>query len=277
MILLADLATSLLGWSAAGLAVIVTIAALMYLGGPLLIYFTHRQSARPNLVPFKPGVTPLPADVDQFFHSTSWALAQQGFEIASGMFLPSQVESVVVALIYLVNRQEQDGVVAVAMHNKTPGMQTTMFHTEFVTRYRDGRVIQTNNAQPLSAFPVPPECTNSYLPSVRDPVELYRLHQAICRREGTGPKLLKLDAEFGGDAIKYMAAAILEELEAAAKAGYMRLDAAGATYKPTLKGAVLMTYGELWPYKGSRLRRRANRERELLAELACEAAAARAG
>jgi hypothetical protein len=99
-------------------------------------------------------------------------------------------------------------------------------------------------------------------------VELYRLHQAVCRRLGSGQKLLPLDEQFGGDAVRYMADSIVEELEAAVAAGYMRLDKAAGTYKPTPKGALLMTYGELWPMKGFRLRRRLQRERELLAELA---------
>jgi hypothetical protein len=270
MMLLADLLTSTLGWACAGLVLVAGIMGLMYVGGPLLIYFTHRQAARPNLVSFKPGVTPLPADVDQFFHSTSWALAQQGFEIVTGMFLPSQVENVVVALIYMVNRQERDGAIGVALHNKAPGMNTTMFHTEFVTRYKDGRVVQTGNAQTLSAFPTPPECVNSFFPSVSDPVELYRLHQALCRRHGGGQKVLKLDEQCGGDCLRYMIESILEELDAATKAGYMQLDSAAGVYKPTVKGAILMTYGELWPYKSVRIRRRLSRERELLAELAYE-------
>lgn len=259
----------------AGLSVVALIAALMYLGGPLLIYFTHRQAARPHLVAFKPGVTPLPADVDQFFHHTSWALAQQGFEIVTGMFLPSQVENLVVALIYMVHRQELDTVIAVAMHNQAVGMSATMFHTEFVTRYRSGCVVQTANAQALNAFPVPPQCFNSYFPSIRDPVELYRLHQAQCRIHGSGPKLLKMDEQFGGDPLAYMASALVEELDAAVSAGYMQLDAAASQYRPTLKGAVLMTYGELWPMKGVRLRRRANRERQMLADLAYHATIAR--
>jgi hypothetical protein len=255
------------------LSLVAALAAFMYLGGPLLIYFTHRQPARPNLVPFKPGITPLPADVDQYFHATSWALAQQGFEIITGMFLPSQVENLVVALIYMINRQEQDTAIAVALHNKTPGMTSTMFHVEFVTRYRDGRLVQTTNAQPLSAFPPPPQCVNAFLPSVQDPAALYRLHQAQCRRHGSGSKLIKLDEQFGGDATAYMAGALVEELDAAVAAGYMRLDAAAGQYRPTPQGAVLMTYGELWPLKGVRLRRRANRERDLLAELSYDASA----
>src|SRR5688572_30221631 len=130
-----------------GLALLAIVAALVYIGGPLLIYFSHKQTARPNLVPFQPGVTPLPADVDQYFHATSWALAQQGFQIVTGIFLPSQVENVIAALIFLVNRQENDAAVCVALHNNAPGMMQTQFHAEFATRYRDGRVIQTNNAQ----------------------------------------------------------------------------------------------------------------------------------
>ena len=270
MMLLADLQMLVL----VGLAIVGTIAALMYFGGPVLIYFTHRQAARPNLVAFKPGVTPLPADVDQFFHTTSWALAQQGFEIVTGAFMPSQVENVVAALIFLVNRQEQHAAVAIAIHNKTPGAATTIFHTEFVTRFHDGRVVQTNNAQPLNAFPVPPQCTNSYLPSVYDPAELYRLHQALCGRQGSSRKVLPLLDHYGGDALRYLVDAIIEELEAAAAAGYMRLDSAGGVYRPTPQGALLMTYGELWPMKGIRLMRRKQRERKLLAELAQETSAA---
>ncbi|MCI0361674.1 MAG: hypothetical protein L0211_24585, partial [Planctomycetaceae bacterium] len=251
-----------------GLFLVAIVAAIVYIGGPILIYASHRQSARPNLVPFQPGATPLPADVDQYFHTTSWALAQQGFEIVTGMFLPSQVENVVVALIFLVNRQEKDAAVCVAMHNNAPGMFQTVFHLEFATRYRDGRVVQTNNAANLNAFPIPPECTNSYLPSVIDPVQLYRVHQAVCRRQGGGQKVLKLDEQFGGDAVRYMTDAIIEELDAAAKAGYMRRVESEGVYRPTLMGALKMTYGELWPYKGVRLRWRAHRERQLLAELA---------
>jgi len=65
-----------------------------------------------------------------------------------------------------------------------------------------------------------------------------------------------------------MTDAIIEELEAATKAGYMRLVAGEGVYRPTVMGAIMMTYGELWPYKGVRLRWRAHRERELMAELA---------
>jgi hypothetical protein len=251
-----------------GLSLVAIVAAIMYIGGPILIFFSHRQSARPNLVPFQPGATPLPANVDQYFHTTSWALAQQGFEIITGMFLPSQVENVIVALIFLVNRHEKDAAICVAMHNNAPGMSQTVFHLEFVTRYRDGRVVQTNNAANLNAFPIPPECTNSYLPSVQDPVQLYRVHQAICRRYGGGKKIIKLDEQYAGDALRYMTDAIIEELEAATKAGYMRHLESEGIYRPTVLGAIKMTYGELWPYKGVRLRWRAYRERQLLTELA---------
>jgi hypothetical protein len=255
---------------ALGLALV--IIGLAYIGLPLLIFFSHRQSSQPKLVPFQPGATPLPADVDQYFHSTSWALAQQGFEIITGVFLPSQVENIVCALILVVNRPEQDAGIVVAMHAKGPVPQTT-FHSEFVTRYRDGRVVQTNNAEPLNAFPTPPQCINSYLPSVRDSVQLYQAHQTMCRKHGSGAKVLKLDEQYGGDGIRYLTDAMLEELEAATKVGIMRLDKAAGAYRPTLSGAFRMALGEMWPLKGSRLRKRAQRERQLLAELGMTAPA----
>lgn len=257
-------------WFIAPGLILLAILMVPYGLGPVLIYITHKQQARPHLVDFKPGVTPLPADVDQFFHSSSWALAQEGFEIITGMFLPSQIENIVVALIFLANRREKDGAIVVAMHSNSPVMTMTQFHIEFVSRYRDGRVIQTNNAESLNAFPTPPNTINSFLPSVRDPQQLYRIHQAVCRREGAGQKFLRLDEKYGGDAIGYMTDAMIEELDQASEAGYMRLDSRAGVYKPTLFGAVKMTYGELWPFKAIRKSRRAYREKQFLGDLAAE-------
>jgi hypothetical protein len=262
-------------WILVAMCILGLILFVPYGLGPVLIYFTHRQAAQPTLVPFKPGITPLPDEVDKFFHSTSWALANEGFEILTGVFLPTQVENVIASLIVLINKQDATSAVAVAMHANAVGMMKSAYHVEFVTRFKSGLTIQTNNAQPLNAFPTPPDVINSFLPSVYDPVQLYRIHQEMVRRRGTGARAWRLDDEFGGDVLMYMTVAIIEELEAACKAGLMRLDIPAAQYRPTVPGAFQMTYGELWPFKWLRMRRRAQQERALLSELQMAVAMAR--
>jgi hypothetical protein len=248
---------------------ILLLCLLPYLFGPLLIYFTHKQAAQPELVPFTPGQTPLPANVDKFFSDTCWALDAEGFKIITGMFMPKQIEHVIAGLVYVVNRNERDSAIVVAIHADPPGMMPfTQMHVEFVTRYRGGRLVQTGNAQALSSFPPPADAVNSYLPSIQDPRRLYQIHRALTKLHGSGEKILRMDDQFGGDAVRYMQSALIEELDSACQAGYMRLDAPASIYRPTIKGAYLMTWQELWPFKGFRLARRKRRERKLLEDLA---------
>ena len=269
--LIADFIQPFVMWPILAVIVLAFILLVPYGLGPVLIYLTHKQSAMPKLVAFQPGATPLPVNVDKFFHSSSWALTQEGFTVETGLFLPSQIEHIVVALILLINRRESDAAIVAAMHSNAPMAESlTQFHTEFVTRYRDGRIVQTNNADTLNAFPPPTGAVTSYFPSIKDPQQLYRLHQAQSKRHGSGQKYLPLDEQHAGNAVAYVTAAMVEELNEACQAGYMWLDRAAASYRPTIGGAFKMTYGELWPFKSFRRGKRARRERQMLDELAFE-------
>ena len=250
---------------------IVLLCLIPYALGPVLIYFTHKQAACPELVPFVPGQTPLPANVDKYFSDACWALHPQGFKIVTGMFMPKQIEHVIAGLVLLVNRQERDVAIVAAIHAEPPGMMPfTQLHVEFVSRFQDGRLVQTNNAQTLNAFPPPPNSVNALLPSVQDPRQLYRIHCAQSKLHASGEKVLSLDDELG-ELVRFMQASLIEELENACRAGYMRLVASQSVYRPTIKGAYIMTCQELPPLKNIRLARRKHRERKLLEELAHQA------
>ena len=62
-------------------------------------------------------------------------------------------------------------------------------------------------------------------------------------------------------------AAFRESYEAAQEAGYIRLDWNGEHYVPTLKGAFLMTWKELWPWKMIREKQMEKNAREILGRL----------
>ncbi|HEX5106058.1 MAG TPA: hypothetical protein VFV87_19700 [Pirellulaceae bacterium] len=248
---------------------VLLLCLFPFVAGPVFIYFAHKQAARPELVPFTPGQTPLPANVDTYFSQTCWALDAEGFKIVTGMFLPKQIEHIVAGLVLVVNRQECDVAIVVAIHADPPGgMPFTQMHTEFVNRFRDGRLVQTANAQALSSFPPPANSVSSYLPSVQDPRRLYHIHKALVKQHASSEKVLRLDEDFGGDAIRYAQFSLIEELNNACRVGFMRLDLAAGVYRPTIKGACLMTWQEIFPLKNVRLVRRRRRERRLLEELA---------
>jgi hypothetical protein len=102
---------------------------------------------------------------------------------------------------------------------------------------------------------------------VQDAARLYRLHRALVARSGSGRKVFRLDEEFGGDAAACVAATMVEELEDAARDGYMALSPDGDTYRLTWAGAFLMTWKQLWPVKGILRAARDRRARRLMVEL----------
>lgn len=243
-------------------------AVLMYVGAPVLIHQTLKQSARPELYPFPPDDPSLPDAEARDFQAVIDELGPEGFEPVTGLTLPSQTPNVKAVLLLLANRQTKDAAMASAMYAITPaGMRRSVFYVAFATRFRDGSVVQTNNSGVPGSFPPRPGHTVGRLPSVQDAARLYRLHRALVARSGSGRKVFRLDEEFRGDAAAYAAATMVEELEDAARAGYMALSPDGETYRPTLKGAFLMTWKQLWPTKGILRAARDRTARRLIAEL----------
>lgn len=259
----------LLSWEF--LLLIITVLFLFpYLGGPLMILTTMRIQAEPELVPFDSEDELLPREVTNFFHRTVAALQPTGFEVVTGLALPSPVTNVKTLLLLLANRLTGDSAMVAVIHGQTIGpIQLKNPYVEIVSRFRDGTVLQTNNSQDFGAFPPRPGFQTFRFPMVADADRLFRLHQGLVRRhEGnTSGKILRLDEEFHGDAATYLTFAMAEEMTAARKAGYIYLGQDEINYRPTLKGAFLMTWQELWPFKAIRKLRRKQKALNLLSEL----------
>ena len=85
-----------------------------------------------------------------------------------------------------------------------------------------------------------------------------------------------MDTEFGGDAVQYIAKAVLEEtFRDQVGTGYLSEGPEG--FRPTLQGAWTMAWQELWPVKALRRWRERRRAERLLVELdvrcqACDSA-----
>jgi hypothetical protein len=252
------------------LAAVVAFLCLvfMYAGYPVVMRLILTQGARPELTPFSLDDPDLPEQEARYFRAVIEELGPEGFEPVTGLGLPSQTPLVKEVLLLLVNRQTKDAAMAVMMYAKVaplPGRK--VFYAGFWTQFRDGMVVSTHNCTDLDGFPPRPKHTAGRFPAVRDAGRLYRLHRALTARSGSGDRVLRLDEEFGGDAAAYVAAMMVEELEDVDRAGYMALARDGKVYRPTWKGAFLMTWKELWPAKAIRRAARSRTARRLIAEL----------
>jgi hypothetical protein len=249
----------------------VAIFLLPYILGPIMLRLNMTQDAHPEVVPFPIDHPDLPEPVRDHFDAVTVEMARVGFEPVAGLALPRQTPNVKAVILMFANRATKDAAIATAIYadKLQPPLQTA--YVEIVSRFRDGRIVQTNNSHQMGAFPEKEGITTTYLPSVPEADRLYRIHLAIGERAADNAvKVLRLDEDFRGDARAYLACGLREELERQIDTGYLFLDSANEVFRPTLKGAFLMCWAMLFPWKQLRFANRNRKEKRLLEELRVE-------
>jgi hypothetical protein len=252
------------------LIILVAVSVLLpYIAGPFLVRQNVTNKVDPDLVPFPPDHPSLPADVADNFDIARQRLNESGFEAISGFGLPRQMPRVKAVLLLFANRATKEAAMATAIYADLPeGGKLKAFYIEVISLFRDGTLVQTNNCSVLGSFPRKAGVHTVQLPQVRDIGLLVRIHRV--RTEpfgGISERKLRLDEEFRGDARAYLAACMREELERQIPTGYMFLSEAEGLFRPTWKGAFLMTWKQLFPFKQVRAALRDRKANALLAEL----------
>ena len=148
----------------------------------------------------------------------------------------------------------------------------TSYGLSFVTTFPDGREIVTTNAPTASVFPPLPTVDGLAWKDMNHAAMLWKLHRARAEQLRNGQMPVMPAA--GDDAI----ATIVRDTERrgidfAIGRGYLRRHAGGEV-RHTVRGAYLMTWRLLWPWKQITMARHARKLRRVLAafpDLAAEA------
>ena len=250
---------------------VLCVLLVPYVLGPILVYFTLRFRMPPTVVAVDPRVHPLPAEARNYLSEAYRELTADGFDLVGTMFLPDLVPNVKTLFAIYANRTASDmamSAIIVAQGGLSGELKTS--YVEFVRRYDDGVVVQTNNSAELGSFKrMPGEFTTKFW-QIRDIRRLYRLHQRLSDRfRQRGQPTFRMDAEFRGDAVQYIAKAVLEEtFRDQVGTGYLSEGPSG--FRPTIKGAWIMAWQELWPVKALRRWREKRHAERLLVELEAE-------
>jgi hypothetical protein len=163
----------------------------------------------------------------------------------------------------LVNRQTGDkAMVTAALGHGVTQIQTC--YVEFSTRFETGEVFNTLNSSELNAFRPGPKTTRTQVPLLGDPHVLYELHRFVMSKHGAGGRKVLYEP---GEALDYLARfAFIKSYEQQVERGWLYYDEGGDCYRPTLKGAYLMTWGLLQPFKAFRKSALHRRARQILEE-----------
>lgn len=257
-----------LAWIVAGLGVVVGF----YFVIPLLIYATQRMNGDPKIVIFDGELHRPPQRVADYLDETGEALMGLGFEPYPCVALPDPMPNVRAICQVWIHPARRDAALVSAifgMSKETSGAIQT-YYAEILSRFADDDVslIQTNNASAVSAFPEAPGERTFRFPQVSSVGKLDRLHCRLVERYGPSRrKVVTLLDQFGGDLERYVRWALVDSYRKQERTGYLTFSEEGGCWRPTVKGAYLMTWSQLWPMSAilkHRIRREAQR---LLREL----------
>ena len=115
----------------------------------------------------------------------------------------------------------------------------------FQTRFEDGTEVTTANNQLSVGLPSLPETTVLWLPEVHNARQLYAVHSQVRDSLGGAKKRLSV----GQDPAAFLSEGRHRHCAHFVKTGYYYLDETRGVYRPTWKGAVLMTWRLLWPIR----------------------------
>lgn len=212
------------------------LAALFYVGAPLLVFATLRlktDAAWQHIAPEE-----LPRPVFEYFGATAPALIAAGFEIRAyikitGMLAGSPAPNHL-ALWCHPTRGQQAGQFAIG----------SKMNIEFSTVLADGFTLDTSNQHDTGAFAKRPG-KDGFRAATQDIAQLYKAH---CYREHQllKPGVPRFIPLVGEEPVKFLEN-MTRDLRAQCQMGDMR-EASPSVFAPTLVGAFTMTWKQLPPW-----------------------------
>lgn len=231
--------------------------------GPLAVRFLSRYSRATELAPLRPGLDVMPEHSRIYLAGAENTLRGLGFT-PLGYWRQSGFAPNVTAWLVILDHPAAGTAAMVTAIQSTgaPGAGRQVTYTELWTRFDVQRSLTTNNSPQPSAFDPEPLRPIERFPSLWDLGRLYRVHEALVRRQGTPTPGGPLD---GRPAPEVLQEALTRQMGAQVDAGFLFVD--GDHYRPTWKGAAIMSWRLLWPMKAIRERRVRRRAESLLKEL----------
>ncbi len=247
-------------------AVLAALAAFPYVVGPVLIKFTQRMRANPNLQSFDPVEEPPPGEVAAFFAKNVAEFESVGFRVVDYVLLLDHVPNVTGLFVLVENRESNDLAIAAlvyAMQESPMGSKIRLRnqHVEFSTELVDGSEIDTNNNDIESCFSSVPHKRVLQFTETLDAARLFRYHQLAIDEFGSASKRPLPPTE---ELLDEVGKGIHKEMADQVPTGMLYLDRSGEYFRMTWKGAILMTWKNLWPVTALRRAGRARRARSLI-------------
>ncbi len=236
---------------------------------PFKLKQTHWTTADPNYEPFDLQSEQTPRPVTESVAAISPQLETLGFTNRDHFRLSDSVPNGGVHVTLFENRQSRQYAKLWSVFLTAGGVRTVKESSlAFFTDFDDGLTLVTanNKTRPLTPRIRVHEGSLA-VPWIGNPRRLYEIHNACITHFGNGASRVNIPIN---DPIDFLRNSHLKETAKFAESGYYYLDEDARVYRPTWRGAILMTWKLLWPAKPIRAALASRRSARVLHELGIE-------
>ena len=243
---------------------LAVLFALFFVISPLATWLRLGEVQGVRFEPFDSSRHTAPPEVAAFLRDNIAALASEQFEQV-GDLVHRKATSIKLTTRVALLRHPHGAIATIAVVYTDQG--SALPYVEFTAVLSGGRVFDVNNSASINIFAPRPGHDVYRFPGVRDPLRLYRVFQALLRRRFGSASLVERDLS---DPARFLAEVSDQEYAAQMAAGYYRFNDATRSYRPTLRGAFLMTWKMLPPFKQLAQAKIRDRARRMLRDLQIE-------
>jgi hypothetical protein len=209
---------------------------------PIVVLFIFRMPARPEFSSIAPGGYPV--GVLDFFNQNSSALEREGFSMVGDAVQTGFLPNVTTYIRLMVNRQAGDSAMCAWAETKVGDTKKTHKYVEFCTEFSSNKEVNTNNSSTPPAFKNIPEKLLFQFPQIHDVHQLYEIHN----RETANftDRFTRKVLPPQGREIEHLSTSMTKDLDRQVRTGYLFFDRSANVYRPTFKGAFLMTMNSIF-------------------------------
>jgi hypothetical protein len=230
--------------------------------GPILVKLSNSTSTRPDIVII--DERELPPPVAYYFRSLGTRVEALGFKRVSYLRIDRAAKNASSFLMYLCNRDTMDLANSVTMFITGRPIALTVSYFEFCRKFADGSELETSNSSQPGVLARDPARLVFRFPGTDSPQTLWELHRKLVRKE---KKFSQPFLPPEGTEIDAFRANYGKAIETQSTMGYFTRDGSSHIYRPTWKGACLMTWKLCWPIKQVRAALNRARTDRLLRDL----------
>jgi hypothetical protein len=238
---------------------------------PFKLKRIHWTTADPNYEPLDLQSEQAPRLVTESVAAISPQLESLGFMNRGHFRISNSVPNAGAHVTLFENRQSRQYAKLSSVFIMAGGVRTVKTTSlGFFTDFDDGLTLVTanNKTRPLTPRIRTHEGSLA-VPWIGDPRRLYEIHNACISHFGNGASRVDIPIK---DSIDFLRKSHLKETAKFAESGYYYLDEDARVYRLAWRGAILMTWKQLWPIKPIRVALASRRSARVLHELGIEPA-----